>query len=125
VPMRRIREVATSESAVAPATADASIEAYGSRESAPPFSASFIGSQAPANQSGLAPVVDVTQLPFFLTVDEAAAPLRTTRRAIYARADRGLLAGVVRDGRRVLVHRDDLLRSLSESRAASPGSARR
>jgi excisionase family DNA binding protein len=79
----------------------------------------------PANRGRLAPVVDVAQLPFLLTVDEAASLLRTTRRAVYARADRGLLPGVVRDGRRVLVRRDDLLRSLSESRAASPRSSRR
>jgi excisionase family DNA binding protein len=96
-----------------------------SSESLPAFPAALIPSRPPANQGGLPPVVDVAQLPFLLTVDEAAALLRTTRRAIYARADRGLIPGVVRDGRRVLVLRDDLLRSLSESRATSPGSSRR
>jgi excisionase family DNA binding protein len=71
------------------------------------------------------PVVDVTLLPFLLTADEAAALLRTSRKAIYARAERGLLPGVVRDGRRMLVRRDELLRSLAERRTASPGGSRR
>jgi excisionase family DNA binding protein len=61
------------------------------------------------------------QLPLLLTVAETAALLRTTARAIYARAERGLLPGVIRDGRRVLIDRDDLLRYLGEkqSRAAT------
>ena len=64
-------------------------------------------------------------LPPLLTVDEVADLLRTTRKAIYARAERGLLAGALRDGRRLLVERDELLRFLSERRAASPGGKRR
>ena len=71
------------------------------------------------------PVVDIAALPYFLTADEAAALLRTTRKGIYARAERGLLPGAVRDGRRLLVRRDELLRSLSERRTASPGGSRR
>jgi hypothetical protein len=51
--------------------------------------------------------------------------LRTTRKAIYAMAERGCLPGVVRVGRRLLVRRDLLLESLSERRAASPGGSRR
>jgi excisionase family DNA binding protein len=65
------------------------------------------------------------ELPFLLTADETAVLLRTTRKAIYARAERGLLPGVVRDGRRLLVRRDDLLSWLNERRAASPGGQRR
>jgi hypothetical protein len=72
-----------------------------------------------------APVVDPSQLPYLLTADEAAALLRTTRRAVYARAERGLLPGIVYDGRRLLVRRDVLLRSLTERRTASPGGTRR
>jgi excisionase family DNA binding protein len=60
-----------------------------------------------------------------LTADETAALLRTTRKAIYAMAERGCLPGVVRVGRRLLVRRDVLLESLSERRAASPGGSRR
>ena len=59
-------------------------------------------------------VIDPTELAYLLTVDEVAALLRTTRKAIYARAERGLLPGAVRDGRRLLVRRDELLRSLVE-----------
>jgi excisionase family DNA binding protein len=65
------------------------------------------------------------ELPFLLTADETAVLLRTTRKAIYARAERGLLPGVLRDGRRLLVRRDDLLSWLNERRAASPGGKRR
>ncbi|MBZ0266516.1 helix-turn-helix domain-containing protein [bacterium] len=43
-----------------------------------------------------------------LTPDETATLLRTTRRAIYAMAQRAQLPGVVRIGRRLLVRRDDL-----------------
>jgi excisionase family DNA binding protein len=64
-------------------------------------------------------------LPPLLTVDEVADVLRTTRKAIYARIERGLLPGVIRDGRRLLVERDELLFSLSAKRTASPGGQRR
>jgi excisionase family DNA binding protein len=63
--------------------------------------------------------------PYLLTADETAALLRTTRKAIYARAERGLLPGVIRDGRRLLVRRDDLLSWLNERRATSPERTRR
>jgi excisionase family DNA binding protein len=63
--------------------------------------------------------------PSLLTADETAVLLRTTRKAIYAMAERGCLPGVVRVGRRLLVRRDVLLESLSERRAASPGGSRR
>jgi excisionase family DNA binding protein len=90
-------------------------------------SASAAGALQPSSCEAIARtgVVDPSQLPFLLTADEAAALLRTTRRAIYARAERKLLPGVVYDGRRVLIRRDDLLRSLSERRAASPEGTRR
>jgi excisionase family DNA binding protein len=70
-------------------------------------------------------VCDVSTLPYLLTAAEAAALLRTTPKAIYARAERGLLPGLVRDGRRILVRRDELLRYLSERRATSPEGHRR
>ena len=60
-----------------------------------------------------------------LTVREAAALLRTTPKAIYHRAERGRLPGLVHDGRRVLVRRQELLRSLTEVRVPSPGGPRR
>ena len=61
-------------------------------------------------------------LPVLLTVDEAATLLRTTRRAIYAMAERQQLPGVIRIRRRVLLRADDLLNWLDQKRAPSPGS---
>jgi excisionase family DNA binding protein len=61
----------------------------------------------------------------FLTPEEAAALLRTSRKAIYAMAERHQLPGATRIGRRLLVRRDDLLSWLDERRAASPGGTRR
>jgi excisionase family DNA binding protein len=59
-------------------------------------------------------------LPVFLTVEEAADLLRTSRRAIYAMVARRQLPGVVRVRRRVLVRADDLLHWLDQKRASSP-----
>lgn len=64
-------------------------------------------------------------LPLLLTAEEVAALLRTTRKAVYAMAERASLPGAVRIGRRLLVHRDDLLRWLDERRTPSPGRTRR
>jgi excisionase family DNA binding protein len=44
-----------------------------------------------------------------LTVDEVSTLLRTTRKAVYAMVDRGLLPGVVRIARRLLFRRESLL----------------
>jgi len=66
-----------------------------------------------------------TELPYLLTADDAAVLLRTTRKAIYTRIERGLLPGVVRDGRRVLLLRDDVLEWLEGNRVTSPGKSRR
>lgn len=71
------------------------------------------------------PVTDLATLPYFLNAREAAELLRSTTAAVYARAERGALPGAVRDGRRLLIRRDDLLQSLSEGRAPSPGGSRR
>ena len=70
-------------------------------------------------------VANVGALPYLLTVEEVAALLRTTRKAIYTRIERGLLPGVVRDGRRILLERDDVLQWIAERRTASPGGPRR
>ena len=59
-------------------------------------------------------------LPHLLTVDEAAALLRTSRRAIYAMIERQYLPGVIRIRRRVLFRADDLLDWLDQKRASSP-----
>ena len=59
-------------------------------------------------------------VPHFLNVDEAAALLRTTRRAIYAMVERRQLPGVVRLRRRVLFRSDVLLDWLDQKCAPSP-----
>lgn len=63
--------------------------------------------------------------PFLLTVDEVAALLRTTRKAVYVMLERGLLPGVTRIGRRVLFRTDDLLDWLRQKSAPSPKEFRR
>ena len=62
----------------------------------------------------------MSTLPMFLTVDEAADLLRTTRRAIYAMVERGQLPGVIRVRRRVLIRRDALLHWLEQKSAPLP-----
>jgi excisionase family DNA binding protein len=54
-----------------------------------------------------------------LTVDDAAALLRTTNRAIYAMVERRQLPGIIRIRRRVLFRTDDLLDWLDQKRAPS------
>ena len=73
-----------------------------------------------ANERGVSRYRSRDSLPVLLTVDEAAALLRTTRRAIYAMIERHQLAGVIRIRRRVLFRADDLLHWLDQKRAPSP-----
>ena len=63
-------------------------------------------------------------LPMLLTVNDAAALLRTTRRAIYAMIERRQLPGIVRIGRRVLRRSDDLLNWLDQKSTPSQRSER-
>jgi excisionase family DNA binding protein len=58
-------------------------------------------------------------LPHYLTPDEAATLLRTTRKAIYARIERKQLPGVKRLGRRVLIATEPLLLWLHQQGASS------
>ena len=48
----------------------------------------------------------------FLTVAETAELLRTTPKAVYCDIERGRLRGVIRRGRKILIDRATLLRSL-------------
>lgn len=57
--------------------------------------------------TGVVPVTDLAALPVLLTVAEMAGLLRTTKRAIYARAGRGLLPGIFRPHQRHLLFRRD------------------
>ena len=68
--------------------------------------------------------MDPAELPFLLRVEDVADVLRTSRKAIYAMAERGTLPGVLRIGRRLLVRRDDLLLWLEERRTVSPEEVR-
>ena len=57
----------------------------------------------------------------FLTANEVAELLRTSRPAVYAMVERGQIPGVVRIGRRVLVCRQDLVDWLDQKRVPLPG----
>ena len=63
--------------------------------------------------------------PLFMTPDEVAALLRTTRKAVYTMIERGLLPGVTRIGRRVLVRTRELLDFLDHNSTPSPRENRR
>ena len=64
--------------------------------------------------------IDADAPPLLLTVDEAAALLRTTRKAVYAMVERSQVPGVIRIGRRVLIRAADLLHWLDQKCAPSP-----
>src|SRR5687767_6433448 len=74
-----------------------------------------------APKGGPSFVDDLAGLPALLTADEVAAVLRTTRGAVYARAERRQLPGLIRDGRRLLFERAAPICWLEERRVASPG----
>ncbi|MCA9649548.1 MAG: helix-turn-helix domain-containing protein [Myxococcota bacterium] len=59
------------------------------------------------------------QFPRFLTPDETADLLRTTRQAIYAQIRKGTLPGVIRLRRRILIDGQTLLSWLDRNRAVS------
>lgn len=63
----------------------------------------------PASAMSMNAFTNLDSLPAFLTADETASLIRTTRKAVYKMAERGLLPGVARIGRRMLVRRDVLL----------------
>ena len=58
-------------------------------------------------------------MPHLLDMGEVADVLRTTPRAVYAMVARGQLPGVIRIGRRVLVHADELVDWLDQKRVPS------
>jgi excisionase family DNA binding protein len=59
-------------------------------------------------------------LPMLATADEAASLLRTTRKAVYAMTERGLVPGVTRVGRRILFRTSALLDWLDQKSTQSP-----
>jgi excisionase family DNA binding protein len=64
-------------------------------------------------------VIRRDEWPLFLTADETANLLRTTRKGIYVMVERGLLPGVTRLGRRLLFRSDVLLDWLRQKSAPS------
>ena len=58
-------------------------------------------------------------MPRLMTVDEVAELLRTTRKAVYAKIDRGQLPGMIRLSRRILFDAGVLRRWLDEQRVGS------
>ena len=62
---------------------------------------------------------DGKELPFLATIDETAALLRTTRKAVYSMIERRQLPGVTRIGRRVLIRTPDLLEWLRQKSTPS------
>jgi excisionase family DNA binding protein len=66
-----------------------------------------------------------SSLPLLLTPEEAGELLRTSRKAVYSMVERGQLPGVTRIGRRVLIHRGELLDWLDRKCASSPKEHRR
>lgn len=60
-------------------------------------------------------------LPELLTADEVATWLKTSVRAVYAKAERGTLAGATHVGRRLYFVRAELLRSLEQGRVPRLG----
>ena len=58
-------------------------------------------------------------LPLYLKPEEAAALLRTTRKAIYVMAERSQLPGVTRVRKRLLIRTESLLQWLDQQGAPS------
>jgi excisionase family DNA binding protein len=63
--------------------------------------------------------VNLADLPVFLTPDEAADLLRTSRKAVYVMVERRQLPGVTRIGRRLLIRTQSLLNFLDHKCASS------
>jgi len=58
-------------------------------------------------------------LPIYLTADDAAALLRTSRKAIYVMIERRQLPGVSRIGRRVLIRTETLVHFIDQQGTSS------
>ncbi|MCM2334673.1 MAG: helix-turn-helix domain-containing protein [Anaeromyxobacteraceae bacterium] len=59
-------------------------------------------------------------VPRYVTPDELAEILRTTRRGIYGRISRGTLPPPFKFGRNLRFDLDEVLKFISESRGSSP-----
>jgi predicted DNA-binding transcriptional regulator AlpA len=59
---------------------------------------------------------DARELPELVTAEDVAAWLKTSRKAIYAKAERGMLPGATRLGGRLYFFRSDLVRWVEQGR---------
>jgi hypothetical protein len=59
--------------------------------------------------------------PDLLTANEVATWLRTTLKAVYAKAERGTLPGATRIGRRLYFVREDLIKCIQQGRVPHLG----
>jgi predicted DNA-binding transcriptional regulator AlpA len=62
-------------------------------------------------------------LPELVTVEEVAAWLRTSVKAVYSKAERGTLPGAVHVGRRLYFVRSELLQSIEQGRVPHLGAS--
>lgn len=76
--------------------------------------------EVPGPRGSAAPAPAPLPGQLLLTVPQVARLLGMTPKAIYHRAERGQLPGVVRLGRSLRFRRADLLRSVLEGRGLSP-----
>lgn len=83
----------------------------------------MLGTMCPSTD-GVMQISTREKVPVFLTAGEVAALLRTTRKAVYAMAERGQLPGVTRIGRRLLVRSEILLDCLRQKCAPSQQEAK-
>ena len=70
-------------------------------------------------------MTNATPLPMFLTADEVADLLRTTRKAIYVMIERRRLPGVRKFGKRILIRSAELVEWVDQQAVSSlPGEQR-
>ena len=69
---------------------------------------------------GMAHVTRPASLPELLTPGEVAGWLRTSVKAVYAKAERGTLPGATRVGRRLYFLRTELLGLVEQGRVPNP-----
>lgn len=65
-------------------------------------------------------MLKANDLPIYLTPDDTANILRTSRKAVYAMIERRQLPGVTRVGRRLLIRSDRLLEWLDQQCPSLP-----
>ena len=83
------------------------------------MSSSRVRNRARRHELNWSAVMDAESLPIYLTADEAANLLRTSRKAVYVMIERRQLPGVSRIGRRVLIRAESLVHWIDQQGAPS------